>query len=54
MKPPARAKERETIIEFMENWVCFDHIAMNGCDHSSCYEIRRIQDALRKGLHLER
>lgn len=52
MKQPARANERELILQYLERFICFDHIEKYACEHSQCYELRRIQDGLKKGLHL--
>jgi hypothetical protein len=52
MKPPARANERELIIKYLERFVCFDHIEKLACEHSACYELRRIQKNLENGAHL--
>jgi hypothetical protein len=49
-----QTEEREAVIEFLENFVCFDHVKLSTCEHSSCYEVRRIQEKLNKGVHRER
>lgn len=52
MKPPARANERQIILELLESRICFDNLEKRGCEHPACYELLDLHRHIESGAHL--